>query len=190
MSYPKGYAVNDFVNRDAFYDVHTIDDIANDIIGCMDDPVLFKVNVERAVCNLCVDSAYSLKFGIQWQGKLYLDVTITFSWVHGMAAFQLCSDTIAFIMAKQDIKLHCYINDYIAVVHKVSSDVLFQCLHTLLQELGFPVNSDKLTPPTKRRTCLGIEVDIEGNVLPIAPDKLHEIHQECLHVCQKMHLSK
>ena len=53
-----------------------------------------------------------------------------------------------------------------------------------------PVNSDKLTPPTKRLTCLGIEVDIEANGLRIAHDKLHEIHQECLQVLQKMDLSK
>ena len=37
---------------------------------------------------------------------------------------------------------------------------------------------------------MGIEVDIEANVLRIAPDNLHEIHQERLQVCQKTHLSK
>ena len=33
-------------------------------------------------------------------------------------------------------------------------------------------------------------MDIEANVLRIAPDKLHEIHQECILVCQKTHLTK
>ena len=93
-------------------------------------------------------------------------------------------------MAKQDIKLHYYIDDYIAVVPKVKADVAFQRPRTLFQELGLPVNSDKLTPPTKCLTCLGIDVDIEANVLRIAPDKLHEIHQECLQLRQKTHLSK
>ena len=93
-------------------------------------------------------------------------------------------------MAKQAVKLHCYIDDYIAIVPKVRADVAFQRLRMLLQELGLPVNSDKLTPPTKHLTCLGIEVDVEANVLRIAPDKLHEIHQECLQVRQKTHLSK
>ena len=124
LSYPKGNAVNDFVNRDALDGTEftlrfpTIDDIANDIIGCMDDPVLFNIDVACAFHNLRVDPADSLKFGIQWQGKLYLDVANTFGWVHEMATFQLCSDAIAFSMAKQDVKLHCYIDDYIAVVPK------------------------------------------------------------------------
>ena len=33
-------------------------------------------------------------------------------------------------------------------------------------------------------------MNIEANVLHIAPDKLHEIHQECVLVHQKMHLTK
>ena len=41
-----------------------IDDIADDIIGCRDDPVLFKVDMVRAFRNLRVDPADSLKFGI------------------------------------------------------------------------------------------------------------------------------
>ena len=81
-------------------------------------------------------------------------------------------------MAKQDVKFHCYIDDYVA------------CLRTLLQDLGLPVNPDKLTPPTKRLTCLGIEVDIEANILRITPDKLDEIHQECVLLRQKTHLTK
>ena len=72
-----------------------------------------------------------------------------------------------------------------AVVPRARAEAAFQCLRTLLQDLGLPVNPDKLTPPTKRLTCLGIEVDIEANVLRIAPDKLHEIHQECVLVRQK-----
>ena len=70
LSYPKGNAFP------------TIDDIANDIIGCMDDLVLFKVDVVHAFRNLHVDPADSLKFGIQWQGKLYLDIAIAFGLVH------------------------------------------------------------------------------------------------------------
>ena len=155
LSYPKGNAVNDFVSKDAFDGIQftlrfpMVKDIAEDIIACRDDPVLFKVDVVCAFCNLRVDPADSLKFGTQWQGKLYLDVVIMFCWTLGMAAFQLCSDAIAFIMAKQGVKLHCYIDDYVAVVPRVRAASAFQCLHTLLQELGLPVNPDKLTPLTK-----------------------------------------
>ena len=196
LSFPRGNAVNDFVDGDVFDGTQftlrfsTVDDIAEDITACKDDPVLFKIDVACAFRNLRVDPADSLKLGIQWQGKLYLDVAIAFGWTLGTAAFQLCSDAIAFIMSKENVKLHCYIHDYVAVVPRVRAEAAFQCLRTLLHTLGLPVNQDKLTPPTKRLTCLGIEVDIEANVLRIAPDKLHAIHQECLLVRRKTHLTK
>ena len=186
LSYPKGNAVNDFVDKDVFADTQftlrfpTIDDIAEDIITYRDDPVLFKIDAARAFRNLRVE----------WQGELYLDVMITFGWTLGTVAFHLCSEAIAFIMDKQHIKLHCYIDDYMAVVPRARAGATFQRMHTLLQDLGLPVNMDKFTPPTKRLACLGIEVDIEANILCIAPDKLDEIYQECLLVRKKTHLTK
>ena len=71
LSYPKGNAVNDFLDRDAFDGTEftlrfpTIDDIAHNIIGCMDNPVLFKIDVARAFRHLHVDPADCLKLGIQ-----------------------------------------------------------------------------------------------------------------------------
>ena len=96
LSFPKGNAVNDFVNKDAFdgmqftFRFPMVDDIADDIIACRDDPVLFKVNVVHAFRNLRMDPADSMKFDIQWQGKVYLDIVIAYSWTLGTAAFQLC----------------------------------------------------------------------------------------------------
>ena len=146
---------------------------------------MFKVDAARAFCNLRVDPADSLKFGIQWQGKLCLDVAIAFGWTLGMALFRLCLDAIAFIMAKQDVKLHCYIDDYVAVVPRVRAEAAFQCLRTLLGDLGLPVNLDKLTPPTKYFTCLGIEVHIEANVLCIASDKLQVFTKNVFWIVRK-----
>ena len=115
LSYPKGNAVNDFVDRQKFDGTEftlrfpTIDDIADDIIA-------------RAFRNLHVDPADSLKSGIQWQEKLYMDIVITFGWVHSTVAFQLYSDTIAYVMAKDDVKLHCYVS----VVPRAWADVAFE----------------------------------------------------------------
>ena len=54
LSYPKSNAVNDFVDKDAFDGTQftlrfpTIDAIANNIFGCIDDPVLFKIDITHA----------------------------------------------------------------------------------------------------------------------------------------------
>ena len=165
LSYPKGNSVNDFVDRLRFDGAEftlcfpTIADIADDIMACTDDPVLFNIDVVQAFRNSHVDPADTLKFGIQWQGQLYVDVAILFTWVHSMTAFQLCLDIISFILAKQDVKLHCYVDDFIAFVPRPKAASAFSRTCALLQDLGLPLNLDKLTLQTKRSVILGIEVD-------------------------------
>ena len=83
----------------------TVDDIARDIIECTEDAVLFKVDMARAFRNLRVDPADSLKFGIKWNDAFYVDVGIAFGWTHGSVSFQILSDAITYIMAKEEIKL-------------------------------------------------------------------------------------
>ena len=153
LSYPRGNSVNSHVVADRFDDsafvlrFPQIDHIADDIIHCTDDCVLFKVDVARAFCNLRVDPVDSLKFGIKWNGSYHADLTVAFGCTHGSAAFQILSDAIAHIVAKADIKLHCYIDDYIAVVPKTKAEEKFKYVCDLLTELGLPLNCDKLTPP-------------------------------------------
>ena len=86
-----------------------IDHIAEDITRYTDDCILFKIDVAHAFRNLRVDPVDSLKFGIKWNGGYYADLVVAFCWTHGSTAFQILSDAIAHIVAKADIKLHCYI---------------------------------------------------------------------------------
>ena len=103
LSYPRGASLNDHVDRNRFDNrnfalkLTCIDDIVRDIAN-VSDPVLFKVDVARVSRNLCVDPADCIKFSIKWQGSYYLDGAVAFGWVHGTVAFQLCSDSIAFMM--------------------------------------------------------------------------------------------
>ena len=101
-------------------------------MACTDDAVL--LDVVHAFRNLHVDPADCLKFGIHWQGQLYVGVAIEFGWVHGRAVFQLCFDAISFIMAKHNF--HCYIDDYIAVIPRAQANIAVKRVCMLLQELG------------------------------------------------------
>ena len=119
-----------------------------------------------------------------------MDVGTAFGCTHGSASFQILSDATACIMKKEGIQLRCYIDDNIAVVPKSKADAAFHRVCELLNELGLPVNIDKLTAPTKRLTCLGIDFDIESNTMCISNDKLEAIYTECMEVNTKTSLSK
>ena len=79
---------------------------------------------------------------------------------------------------------------YIAVLPSTKADHVFQRLCALLDELGLPINYEKLTPPTKKLSCLGIDIDIDNNTMSIAEDKLKEIYAECIKVSTKTVISK
>ena len=196
LSYPYGQSVNSHVNKEKF-DSSTfslkfpnIDNITQDIIDAKGDVVLFKVDVARAFRNLRVDPADALKLGMHWRDAFYIDLAIAFGWTHGSGSFQLLSDAIAHIVAKRGLKLHCYIDDYIVVTSRSKAEKQFTLLCDLLHELGLPLNKDKLTPPTKRITCLGIDIDVDNNTMSIAQDKVKDIHTECLAVSKKTFLTK
>ena len=196
LSHPYGNSVNSHVDANQFdgspfiLKFPTVDDIAEDIIKCTEDTLLFKVDVARAFRNLRVDPVDSLKFGIAWRGAFYVDIGIAFGWTHGSASFQLLSDAVAYIMNKEGVTLRCYIDDYIAVVPKHKANHAFRRLCEVLNELGLPINRDKLTPPTKHLTCLGIDFDIENNIISISKDKLEAIYAECVEVSTKTSLLK
>ena len=196
LSYPHECSVNSQVDKNRFdgspfiLKFSTVDDIALDIVECTQDPVLLKVDIARAFRNLRVDPVDSLKLGIKWQDAFFIDVGIAFGWTHGSASFQILSDAVAHIMSKEGVKLRCYIDDYIAVVPRSEADNIFHRLCTLLNELGLPINHDKLTPPTKGLECLGIYIDIDNNTMSISEEKLGAIYTECLDVSTKSIISK
>ena len=113
----------------------------------------------------------AIKLGIKWQGYVFIDVLIAFGWVHGSASIQCISDAgcdaVTYIMSKAGAKMFAYVDDYIRVSSKQHSEQHFQCLASLLTELGLPSNPDKQTSPCRKLTCLGIQIDLDSNTLSI-----------------------
>ena len=195
LSYPKGKSLNDHVSKERFdgnlfaLKLSSIDIVVQDIIDTENDPVLFKVDVARAFRNLPVDPADSLKFGLKVNIQYFLDKSVDFGWVHGTASYQLISDAVAYLMRDQ-VRLHCYIDDYMAVLPRVEANIVFQNLCKLLNELDLPLNTSKLTPPTKNVTYLGIDIDVNNSTLSIPQAKLHEIREECIKVSTRKYLKR
>ena len=195
MSHVYGASVNDQVSKSCFDNrkftlrFPGIDHIVQKILET-DDPLMYKIDVARAFRNLRVDPVDAVKFGIHWDNHFYLNQSIAFGWTHGSTAFQMVSDTVTHVMRKAGASDFAYIDDYIGVSPSHDAVCHFQQLHSLLQELGLPINKDKLNPPCKDLICLGIRIQIPEASLSIDPQKLKDIHNECLHVSNRTYLSK
>ena len=159
----------------------TIDYVVHYTTGIEGDPVIYKIDVARAFRNLRVDPVDATKFGIHWNGLYFLDQSVTFGWTHGSEAFQMVPDAVTHIMSKNGATVVAYIDDYIGIAAQHDVMCHFNHLHALLLLLGLPINQEKLCPPCKDLTCLGIRMNIHKASLSIDPEKLAAIHKKCHH---------
>ena len=196
LSFPAGASLNDAVTRDIFDGTPftlrfpSVDDILESIRAVQGTAMLAKIDVARAFRNLRVDPVDTVKFGIKWGKKFYLDVALAFGWVHGSASFQMTSDAILYIMRHHNCRIFAYIDDFIIVLQENDAEHHYQALFDLFMELGLPMNQDKLSPPTRTLTCLGITIDLDKNSIYIEKSKMEEIYNECLLVKTKTHLTR
>ena len=98
----------------------------------------------------------------------------------------MVADAIAHIMGKPNCKIFPYVDDLVMVSPRDTANKYFDILADLITEHGLPINPDKITPPSKTLTCLGITIDIDAGTLSIDKHKLKDIYQECIQVYLKI----
>ena len=196
LSFPRGASVNDTVVREIFdgtpftLKFPTVDDILQKVRSFEGRVLLSKIDVARAFRNLCVDPVDAFRFGIQWKDQYFLDVAAAFGWIYGTASFQMASDAILYIMRQETCALFAYIDDFIMVSTENDAEHHFQKIFNLFSQLGLPMNSDKVTPPTRVLTCLGITINLDENSLSIEHSKMNEIFEECIIVNTRSALTR
>ena len=147
--------VNSQVSRCTFVTFHltlklpTIDDIVDDKQIC-----LFKIDIAQASQNFSIDPGDALKFGIKWENKYFLDISVCFGWVHGSANFQMVSDSITHYMALLGPKIFAYIDDFIAILLVSKAKQASDIFSGLLQILDLPITPDKKVPHCNDLICL------------------------------------
>ena len=110
----------------------------------------------------------------------YLDLSVLFGFRSGSGFFQRSSDAIRYIMAKNGYPgLTNYIDDLILsdLPSKIKNGYHF--LLSLLQDLGLPISTSKLVPPTTSVVCLGIAIDTVSGTISIPVEKMQSIAKMC-----------
>ena len=109
--------------------------------------------------------------GLKWQGSTYIDVALAFGFKNGTAACQLCTDVITNMLRHQKIWLMNYLDDYIGIAQPHQAEGNFQSLLNILDQVGLPVNNNKVEPPSSVVTCLGIQINAKEGIL-LVPDSI------------------
>ena len=128
--------------------------------------------------------------GLQWDRYYYVDVSVAFGYKHGSAQMQRLGDTIRHVMTSQRYAVFPYIDDIIGVQSAVHAQRAFDTLKALVDNLGLPINPQKLVSLAKQVICMGILVDVENNILKIPDEKMAEIKSLCKNLAQKITATK
>ena len=157
----------------------TLDAILPQLEKLDQDARLYKVDVARAFRNVRVDPGDVIHLCIQWKVQYFLDKNLPFGAVHGTAIFQRITDLIRFLMAKQGFLVHNYIDVIYAVCHKDHGHLAFETLKKSLNNMGLPLNYNKVFAPCMNLNIMGVTIDIKTRTFNTSPEKLKDIMQEC-----------
>ena len=185
LSWPKGHAINDFVDSDEYMGTKfmltfpSIDDITAQVVRLGRGCLLYKVDISRAFRHIKMDPSDYDKLGLNWDGY-YFDSCLPFGFKHGSKIFQRTSDAVRFMMSKQNYDIINYIDDLIGFGLASTAHNSFKYLCELLKKLGLTISTKKLVPPTTTVTCLGVQINTVEGTISVPPQKLKKIIQLCL----------
>ena len=168
----------------------SLDIIQRRILHLGHSAMIYKIDISRAFRNLPVDPGDAHLLGLNFNDKYYVDLAIPFGYIHGSACCQRVTDAIRFICFKHGYWLFNYCDDLIGIELPSRVKAAFDFTSTLIEQLGFPINLDKLVAPAGIVTCIGIEVSVPDMLFRIPSDKLFSIKDLCYKWSYKVKASK
>ena len=152
--------------------------------------LMHKIDLSRAFRQLKVDPADYPLLCLLWQDEYYVDGSYAFGHRTGAMGCSRLTDFLRYLHAKQGYYLMSYIDDLLGAEVGSKTQESFDSMCNLLQDLHIPVSPKKLTPPTTRIICLGIEIDSVKASMSIPKDKLQAILLACEKFIKLTHFTK
>ena len=181
LSFPKGSAVNEFINKDTYLDEQMevvypkVDDFIQIIKQKGRNCLLFKRDLKRAFRQIPLDpSSYSL-VAYSWRKHIFFDTFLTMGLTSASYICQRVTNAIAFIMFKIGILILNYLDDFASAETSDRAEFAYQTLGTILEKCGIEESKEKACPPSTIMTFVGVLFNTETLTIEITPERLEEI---------------
>ena len=181
LSFPPNHSVNTGIDRHlSSLQYATVDDAARIVSDLGPDSQMAKVDIAHAYRNIPVHPQDRHLLGMLWANHLYVDTVLPFGLRSAPKIFCAVSDAMEWILQKRGITscLH-YIDDFItfgAANSPQCSDNL-QLIIATCQELGLPLQAEKLEKPTTVIIFLGIEFNSTNMTMKLPDEKKVRLQQ-------------
>ena len=122
----------------------------------------------------------------------FYDTRLPFGASRSVGCFSRITQSVVRMFNKQSkCKAICYLDDFLIISNSKSECLSsMNTLIQLLQGLGFTINYNKVIPPARELTFLGINISCAAGTLSIPHDKLQDIQQSLLTLSAKCKASK
>ena len=183
-SQPKGQgALNEYATLPWTIKYQTVDD-AVDIIKTMPAPYLAKVDLKSAYRSVAIHKDNYQFTGLKWRFSgqtdytYFFDSALCFGSRFAPGIFHRLSMAVMRMMHHRGYQCVCYLDDFLIITESKEEGTrgLTELL-TLLRGLGFAIAWDKVVPPTRRLTFLGIDIDTVTMTLAIPQHKVDDLLQ-------------
>ena len=181
LSYPPDNNVNMAIAANVIYGEHyvhrlpTIDDVIN--VARMDEfqGWLFSIDIARAYRNFPIDPIDWPITAITFDGATLIDRAMPFGARSSSLHMTMVAEYITRFLATQGIKTLIYLDDLIGYTSDLQeAQRQYQAVVRVMEDLGLPLAQNKMTPPTKCITWLGIRINFVDKTLSIPQEKVEE----------------
>ena len=181
LSFPKGNAVNDYIEKNVYLGEITevifpkIDDFVELIKrkgkGCL----LFKKDLKRAYRQISIDPKDYNLVSFVWHKHIFCDTVLSMGLKSAANICQRATNAISFIMLQIGIAILNYLDDLAGAEKKEKAFFAYHCLGAILKKCGFEEALDKASPPSEIMSFLGVLFNTLTMTIEITPDRLVEI---------------
>ena len=189
LSHPTGESVNDGVAKElSTLQYASVDDAARIISHMGPGTLLAKIDITHAYRNVPVHPDDRHLLGMQWGGRVYVDMALPFGLRSAPKIFTAISDALEWILTQHGMSncLH-YLDDFLTMGAAGSSECEdnLALLLRLCKLLGIPVAAHKVEGPIAVITFLGIELDTNQMIMRLPDEKLQRLKTRILEWLKK-----
>ena len=181
LSHPHGRSVNDGIDSElCSLQYASVDDAVRFLLTLGQGSSLIKVDLKSAYRIVPVHPRDRHLLGIQWEGKVYVDMALSFGLRSAPLLFTAVADAIGWALTEAGVPLLLhYLDDFLFFVPPMNRrpDQVLSHILSILHHLGVPVAPEKIEGPATVVTFLGIVVDTDRFEIRLPEAKLAHIRE-------------
>ena len=185
LSYPKGACVNMGISdEDARVSYQGLDVVIDKIISAGHRCHLAKFDVAAAYRNIPVHPSDRYLLGMQWMGKYFVDMTLSFGGRSAPGIFPSVADVLTYMLSKNLTfsSLSHYLDDFLQItegsVGLLPAEQDFDETMSRCEYLGVPIKDTKTVFPCLCLEYLGVILDTERMEARLSLEKISALREE------------